>query len=299
VPSIEAPSPPPIPTTTPEPLPEAGAPPLAPETPTPQAEPQPAASASPTADRHGTIGDAAMAHWPWIAGGLAALLLLAALKRRRRSLHVEVFEPEAEAAPAQAASGSKSDGEPRPQPRVPAQPALAMPHPEIGRAPAPVELALEAQRMSATLLNTTLSYTLTVTNVGEQALGPVAVMCDLSSAHSSLPAKLQLEVGRQVTEPNHRLRMLEPGETAILKGEMQLPLTEVLTIQAGRKAFFVPLARFRVEAWRSGRPPLVFRRAFVIGQIPDNPAAALKPFRLDLGPRLYSRVSQRELAVAA
>jgi hypothetical protein len=38
---------------------------------------------------------------------------------------------------------------------------------------------------------------------------------------------------------------------------------------------------------------------FVVGEDQDRPGAALRPFRLDLGPRLYSRIGQRELALSA
>jgi len=34
----------------------------------------------------------------------------------------------------------------------------------------------------------------------------------------------------------------------------------------------------------------------VVGEVPENPAAALRPFRLDLGPRVYSRIGQRAVA---
>jgi hypothetical protein len=37
----------------------------------------------------------------------------------------------------------------------------------------------------------------------------------------------------------------------------------------------------------------------VIGETPPRPDAALKPFRLDLGPRMYSSITQREVALPA
>jgi hypothetical protein len=34
----------------------------------------------------------------------------------------------------------------------------------------------------------------------------------------------------------------------------------------------------------------------VVGELPEQPGAALRPFRLDLGPRNYMRVSQRAVS---
>ena len=55
----------------------------------------------------------------------------------------------------------------------------------------------------------------------------------------------------------------------------------------------MPLARFRVEAAATGDIPLTAAQTFVIGELPEQPGAALRPFRLDLGPRTYSRIGQR------
>jgi hypothetical protein len=55
-------------------------------------------------------------------------------------------------------------------------------------------------------------------------------------------------------------------------------------------ALLLPLARFRLEA--EGARPLV--RTFAVGQPGDG--AALQPFRLDQGPRIYPRLAQRAFA---
>ena len=59
------------------------------------------------------------------------------------------------------------------------------------------------------------------------------------------------------------------------------------------------LARFRIEAARKGAETLRLARTFVVGETPEKAGAALRPFRLDLGPRVYSRVGQREVAQPA
>ncbi len=163
----------------------------------------------------------------------------------------------------------------------------------------PLEVTLAARRMSATLLNTALNYELVVSNNGSEPIGPVQVGGDMIGAHASLPTRSQLELPGQDIAPLHRLAALQPGESVTLTGEFRLPLAAITPIRNGSAALFVPLARFRVEAMRKDAPPLVINRTFVIGESQDRPGAALKPFRLDLGPRLYSRIGQREVAQSA
>ena len=171
--------------------------------------------------------------------------------------------------------------------------------PALGVLVNPLEITLAARKMSATLLNTVLNYELVVTNNGDAPMGPVSVGGDMIGAHASLSARSQLEIAGQSITPLHRLDILAPGESLTLSGELRLPLAAILPIRNGNASLFVPLARFRVEALRDGAPPLVVSRTFVIGETQANPGAALKPFRLDLGPRLYSQIGQRELALTA
>jgi len=185
-------------------------------------------------------------------------------------------------------------------PAIPvSEPASATSRPALDLHVNPLDVQLTAQRLSATLLNTTLFYELVVANQGEQAIGPITVGGDMIAAHASLPTRQQLELTGSAIEVLHRLQGLEPGESRTFKGEFRLPLASITPIRNGSAALFVPLARFRVEAMRKGAPPLVIDRTFVVGETPDVPDAALKPFRLDLGPRNYSRLGQREVAMRA
>jgi hypothetical protein len=178
-------------------------------------------------------------------------------------------------------------------PTAPPPPGLAAP-----RSDGLLDVTLSARRLSATLHNPSLSYELVVTNHGETPVGPVTVTCDMIGAHASLPTRLQLENPGQ-DEPSHRIPHLGPGESATMAGELRLPLNAITPIRQGAAALFVPLARFRLLVWREGRPPVSTNRTFVIGETPPTPDAALRPFRLDLGPRMYSSISQREVSLPA
>lgn len=238
--------------------------------------------------------------WPWAVGALALLAALVGLAlawRRRRAALVEVaFEPPVVTRRApQAAPVAPSLPAPAPPPGpAPAPPpATPPPAPAFGAAAGGLLLSLEARRMNASLMATTLSYRLIVTNTGPQPLSTLAVEGDMVSAHASLPPERQIASDTQRLELRHALVELAPGESAEFTGDFRLPLTELTPIRAGEAAYFVPLARLRVEATTASGQPQISARTFVIGELPENPGAALRPFRLDLGPRTYSRVGQR------
>jgi hypothetical protein len=222
--------------------------------------------------------------WPWLAAGSAALAALFALLwwRRRRTTGDAVTRFEMPVVTAR-----------QPVP-VPPEP-MAETQPAIAPIPSGLVLSLQATRLSASLLATTLSYRLTLTNHGTDSLAGLAIEGDMVSAHASLPPEQQMAQTGQALELRHALATLAAGETAEFSGDIRLALAAITPIRAGEQAYFVPLARFRVEAGAAGGSAVVIARTFVIGDVPDGPQTTLKPFRLDLGPRTYSRVSQREV----
>lgn len=229
--------------------------------------------------------------WPYFAAGSTALAgLFGLLWWRRRS---EKRDPVAEFEMPVV----------RP-PKLPPVSAAAIPEPRLSAAapPAPIgepdrlSLTLEATRLSASLMATTLSYRLKLTNHGTGALLGLAIEGDMISAHASLPPEQQMAQAGKTLELRHALAVLAAGESAEFSGEIRLPLSAITPIRAGEQAYFVPLARFRVEAGAPGEDPFIVARTFVVGDVPEGPQTTLRPFRLDLGPRTYSRVSQREVS---
>ncbi len=140
---------------------------------------------------------------------------------------------------------------------------------------------------------TTLSYRLTITNRSTQPLSALAIEGDMISAHASIPPDQQMASGGNRMELRHALVELAAGASAQFTGDFRLPLGAVTPIRAGNAAYFVPLARLRVEASTPAGGPMISVQTFVVGELPDNPGSALRPFRLDLGPRTYSQVGQR------
>jgi hypothetical protein len=174
------------------------------------------------------------------------------------------------------------------------EPELSKPAPALPTAIAQsieqdgIAIVLEAKRMSASLLATTLSYRLTLSNTGKEPLSALAIEGDMIAAQADLPTERQVAARDQALALRHALVELAPGESAEFTGDIRLPLTEIVPIRSGTAAYFIPLARFRVAAGLK-----VLAQTFVVGETPDDPGAALRPFRLDLGPRTYSKIGQR------
>ena len=140
---------------------------------------------------------------------------------------------------------------------------------------------------------TTLVYTVRLTNHGPAPLTAVEVGADMIAAHASLPVEQQIAKPADQLERRHQLAALAPGDSTELRGEIRLPLAAITPIRAGDAAYFVPLARVKVTAAQPGDEPLVIARTFVVGELPDQPGAALRPLRMDLGPRTFGKLGQR------
>lgn len=223
-----------------------------------------------------------------LVGALVLLALLGGAIWRRRKPEAALtpdFEPPVVPA-------DRPAPQPAPSPAQPAAPATA---PEPAPAPLPegLQITLEARRLDASLVATTLAYQLRLTNHGEAPLSALAIEGDMVSAHASLPVERQIASADQQLEQRHALVALAPGESADFKGELRLPLSAITPIRSGNAAYFVPLARLRVAAAQGADESLVIAQTFVIGELPEQPGGALRPFRLDLGPRTFGKVGQR------
>ncbi len=245
-------------------------------------------AATPPPSESGTL----TAWWPWLAGVFALLAALGGLViwlRRREPATPEIaFEPPVVAKPSPEAA---------PEPQPAAEPA---PSPAVAPAPAaPVgnhtglQLELTARRLDASLVAATLAYSLKLTNTGAEPLTALGIEAEMVAAHASRPVEQQIASPEQRLERRHALAELAPGESAEFKGEFRLPLAQIIPIRAGAAAYFVPLVRLRAEAAGAAAAPLVLARTFVVGELPDQPGGALRPLRLDLGPRTFGRLGQR------
>jgi len=262
----------------------------------PATETVPSAVALPTTTPTAPAADGA-SDWAAFAtgalvGALALLALVGGLIWRRR-------KPDAAASPdlvPPVVPATPAAPEPVPVPTPLAEAPAAEPAgPEPAAAPVEaqpdgLQIVLEARRLDASIMATTLAYTLRLTNHGAAPLTGLGVEADMVAAHASLPVEQQIASPADRLELRHTVAALGPGESAELSGEMRLPLSAITPIRAGDAAFFVPLARLRVNAADGAAATA---QTFVVGELPLQPGAALRPFRLDLGPRTYSKLGQR------
>jgi hypothetical protein len=183
--------------------------------------------------------------------------------------------------------------------RPPAVSPTAVPQlerPRLGPSPAarapaePLQITLEPLRLSLTLMNATLAYRLEIANRGAAPIVGLAIGADMIAAHASMTREQQLSGPGDDAATVQRIERIEPGESRIVEGEFRVPFTQIVPIRQGNAALLLPLARFRLVA--EGAAPVV--RTFAVGQ--PGAKAALQPFRLDQGPRVYPKLTQHAFA---
>jgi hypothetical protein len=229
----------------------------------------------------GVIG--AAAGWMWRGRRSEVFLLPPPIERPRVPEHV----PERSGPPAELPKA--------PAPRAPQPlPVAAIEDDDEEPVESALRIALEPARLSVSLLNATLSYRLLLTNSGDHALRDISIDGDMISAHASLSQADQVAAPNSKLENRHLVRTLSPGETKVVSGDFALPLPLIRPIRKGDATLFVPLARLRIVA--GGADTQVLVQTSVVGQRSQRPGGGLRPFRLDLGPRIYSELGQRAFA---
>ena len=263
---------------------------------------QPAASAPTPAVVH----SGGLAWWMWVlallAVGTIGILAGWLWRGRRAEARFEVEEIERPhpsepiSPPAElpkVAARKPPEAPPMRQPEPVPAPAMADDH-DDHLPERPLRIALEPARLSVSLLNATLSYRILLTNQGDAPLRDISIDGDMISAHASLSQEEQIAASNSKLENRHLIRTLFPGETKVVSGDFALPLPHIRPIRNGDAALFVPLARLRVVS--VGEQTEVIVQTSVVGQRSARPGGGLQPFRLDLGPRIYSELGQRAFA---
>jgi len=315
-PTLTAPAPTPRATRRPNPTPQASEPPAPPQVPATQdpapvtaeeALPEPESSAVPSEPPFIVVPASSDDGPAWLLPGLlgAAGLGIAGflfLRRRRSSAEIaaepELARPIAPPPPAPrpVAAPPKADTpEPvRPVPVRPVPPAVPTPAPIAFTAePLPLTTTLTVKALRLSLVYATLQYELDVMNAGPEPLPALQVRGDLASAHGAIPAREQLAPAPEAMEARHSLEPLAPGATAVLKGELRLPLQQIRPVTKGNAHFLVPLARFCILS----PDGMAVRRVFTAG--PQEPGSeTIASIRLDAGPRNLRELASREIEAA-
>jgi LPXTG-motif cell wall-anchored protein len=231
----------------------------------------------------------------WIALAAALLLVSAGLFvwRRRGSMTPESDEPaEAVFEPAT----SEALPAPREAPPPVVQPPVApIPAAHTSAAePAPLEIRLEAQSLTCSLVFANLAYRLMLTNRAGHTSGPLRIAGDMIAAHASLSADDQLSPDGEAMPKLHRVEALAPGESVTVSGQLRMAMTDIAPIRQGQAALFIPLARFDIVGEAGDKAPVT--RIFVVGEANEVANGPLKPFRLDRMPGTVRGLDQRDIS---
>lgn len=159
-----------------------------------------------------------------------------------------------------------------------------------------VTFAMEARKFSLTLMNATLAYTVTLTNTSDAPVLGLALYGDLTGGNAATAQDVQFAGPSTEASPLHTIDQLAPGETRELRGEMRLPLAAITPIRQGGSVATLPLARFHLAGGADEAAPRIYGVGEAIKAGQTDSHAALTPFRLDQGPRIFNQIVLRRFA---
>jgi hypothetical protein len=254
--------------------------------PTPQASAAPAAAPPAAAPRHSLL---------WIALFIALLLLPAlgvVLWFLRRS---------ATGAPVGEAAWDEDDDDwvAADEPAPPPTPAPIVPprRPPGTSARPQLEIAFTPRRAGANITSAAVEYDLEVRNTGAIAAEDVRVRVDLVTAGNDHDAQLEAPFAQPVDAPMTAPFTLPANDKIGLRAMVMLPKSAISVVTVKGRPMFVPIVAVDVRyRWASGEGQTA--ESFVIG-IAAKQGERMRPFWLDVTPRMYDTATARPHAVGA
>jgi hypothetical protein len=265
-PEREAPAPiqasPPAQQAAPEPVP-------APTAPAVPLDASPLPSPAPAASQGGAI--------PWLYAipvAARAMVALVLIRRRRRR------EEEAEEAPALEAPAQPA---PRPAP---------LPRPWL-------ELELKAERASSTDAETVVQFELEIVNSGKAPARNLRIDVKMFNAGQEQDKEIGAffrTAGREGTKCS--LPGIAPGTTGAIKGSVGMPRDEMKAVRLQDRYLFIPvIAVNALYDWGDGQTGQT-SKSYVVGRELESPSEKMGAFRVDLGPRIWRTIGQRQHKLA-
>ena len=241
--------------------------------------------------------------WPWLLAALALLGGLAYYLRSRTSrwqpavgVPLNEVKPDADG---DTALRDASPGKATPAPPLAAPPpapaAVAAPVAQSGEG---IEVTFLPDYAAATFTRVAMRYAVTVRNTGAEPVKGLALRAAMIPASARQDAEVAAFIADESSDVVHRIESLAPGEAIEIEGEMALPLNEARPVRYGQRLLFVPVAAFAFRFTRDKRTCLV-PLAYMVGVDSGGAQGKMGPLRLDLGPKTYSQVGQRPLALAS
>ena len=240
--------------------------------------------------------------FPWLAlllaGGVGVLGLLG--YRRFAAGRTEAYaapepEPEPVAVP-KAAIPAAAPPRPAPAAATPAPPAPT----SIGIKLRPqLELEFKPDKAAATLTDANVQFELKVRNSGNMAARNIRIEARMFNAG----AEQDREIGAFFARPaqassNSTLPAIPPRGEVSFKSTVTMPKDAVREINVQGRRLFIPMVAFNVlYEWGEGKTGQT-SMSYVVGREAPTPTEKMGAFRLDLGPRVYRSVGQRQTTLA-
>lgn len=219
--------------------------------------------------------------FPWLyvlPAVLLALIAFALFRRRRRSAEIgEAVEAAAPELPARAAVGARPEPLPRPW----------------------LELELKAERLASTDAESLVQFELEITNSGEAPARNLRIDVKMFNAGEEQDKEIGAffrTAGRESTKCS--LPGIAPGTTGAIRGEVAMPRAEMRAVVLENKYLFIPvIAVNALYDWGDGRTGQT-SKSYVVGRELEQPSDKMGAFRVDLGPRVWRTVGQRQHKLA-
>ena len=233
--------------------------------------------------------------FPWLAlllaGGVGVLGLLG--YRRFAASRTEAYAapaPEPIAVPKAVAPPAAP---PRPAPAAaPAAPAPA----SIGIKLRPqLELEFKPDKAAATLTDANVQFELKVRNSGNMAARNIRIEARMFNAGAEQDREIGAFFARQAQEAgSSTLPAIPPRGEVAFKSTVTMPKDAVREINVQGRRLFIPMVAFNVfYDWADGKTGQT-SMSYIVGREAPTPSEKMGAFRLDLGPRVYRSVGQRQ-----
>jgi hypothetical protein len=287
----------------------------APETQLPRAEPPvaeaapepPAVVAAPTADGPPEgVPSWVFAVFALIAGMAAVAFLWKQIEIRRQQTRRAAQLAPKTAVPTGPAAAMGADLQ---QTSRPAAEPAAIPNPATAKqsgldGPRPrVEIVFKPAKAEATQSGASVHYDLIVKNLGSQPAKSVAIEARMFNADS----RQEKEIGAFFSNPAQERLAAKPFEIpprsqAKLSRSVALDASQMRAVTIQGRRLFIPMVAFNIlYEWEDADGRIEngqTSRCYVVGREPETPNAKMGAFRLDLGPRIYRSVGQRQTTLA-
>jgi hypothetical protein len=162
-----------------------------------------------------------------------------------------------------------------------------------------IELEFVPARAAATATEASVQFTLTNRNTGNAPARNVRVMAQMFNAGAERDGQIDAFFAKPVEPGSVRALQGIPAREQIEIGSAVAMAKELVREVAveGRR-LFVPVVAFNVlYEWGGGRSGQTCM-SYVVGREAETPQEKMGAFRLDLGPRIYRSVGQRQTTLA-